>query len=132
MVNVYLGGLMLPWRDFSYRIEVQSEEQGVTGLREAIVLAQLIARKQVKVNPDQLTGALAVEGTGLPLEGWAEDPYDPSLEGPLVRNRSEGEPYDAQFPEHPLACVRRLLRQVTDTLRLADELKSMPGLPLPA
>lgn len=131
VVSVYSGWLTLPWRDFSYRIQVQSEEQGVTGLREAMVLAQLIARKQVKVKPDQLTGAPPAEGAGLPLEGWAEDPYDPTLQGPLVCNRSEGEYYDAQFPEHPLARVRRVLQQVTDTLTLADALKSAPGFPLP-
>jgi hypothetical protein len=42
--------------------------------------------------------------------------YDPTLRGPLVRNKAEREKYDQQFPLHPLTKLRSCMQRVKQTL----------------
>jgi hypothetical protein len=60
------------------------------------------------------------------IHGWSQDPYDPAINAPLMRNLAENEHYDAQFPHHPLSRLRSVLRQLQPSLRLAPELKELP------
>ena len=114
----YLGSITLPFRDFSYVIKVQCEERGVTGWREAEVLGELLGKGEV---------SLDVAGEGGQIPGWSRDPYDASIEAPLMRNRAEDEKYDARFPEHPLSRLRRVLHHIQSTLRVAEGVKRQPG-----
>ena len=105
----YLGSITLPFRDFSFVLKVQCAEQGVTGFREAVVLDQLISNGEVTVSSDGK------------IRGWMQDPYDSSIEAPLMRNQSEAREYDNQFPSHPLSRARNVLNHFDKTLVIAPE-----------
>ncbi len=111
----YLGSITLPFRDFSYVLKVQCAEQGVTGLREAVVLDQLIKSDTVTFLPE--------EGE---IQGWMQDPYDPAIQAPLMRNRSEAIEYDETFPDHPLSRARQVLNHIQKTMVIAPEIRSAP------
>jgi hypothetical protein len=114
----YVGSLLLPFRDCSWVVKAQCEERGVTGMREALILERRLS--DVKL---------------LAMEGWQADPYDPSFRAPLQRNLAEAEEYDAEFPDHPLSRLRRLLRRLSVGIRLEDEVRALPpfaGPPPPA
>ena len=112
----YIGSITLPFRDFSYVVKIQCAEQGIIGLRDAAILDLLLGAGQIT-----FSGA-----AGGKISGWAQAPYDPAINAPLLRNLSEDEKYDAQFPDHPLSRVRAALRQVQFSLRLAPEVKHAP------
>jgi hypothetical protein len=107
----YLGCVTLPFRDFGYMVAVACPERGITGMRDTAIFSELIQKGEV---------TLVEEGNPI---GWMEDPYDPSVETPPGRNRSDDAKYDARFPDHPLSRVRHLLRQIESTLRLSGEVK---------
>jgi hypothetical protein len=111
----YIGSLTLPFRDFSYVIKVQCLEMGVTGLREAVVLAGLLSSGKVTT------------GKNGELEGLIEDLYDPSVTSRVARNKSEAEEYDSRFPDHPLSRLRLLLRQIQSSLTVDKEVKEAPA-----
>jgi hypothetical protein len=77
---------------------VVAGERGMTGVREAVVTAQLISE-----------GKLAPKDYE---RRWSGDPYDPNysrVDRSVLRFMSDDESYDAQFPQHPLSKVRQLL-----------------------
>ncbi|HAH64652.1 MAG TPA: hypothetical protein DCL72_04065 [Rhizobiales bacterium] len=111
----YLGSIIVPFRDFSYQVNVAAREQGVTGLRDTAVFAKWMQQGEVAWD----------EGTSKP-KGWMHDPYDPSIETPLTWNQSEAEIYDAEFPDHPLSRLRALMAHIEATLKLADEVRAEP------
>jgi hypothetical protein len=111
----YLGSLTLPFRDFSYVLKVGCVEQGMTGVRDAIVLDEFMKRGAVSIS---------LEGG---IEGWMEDPYDASLRAPFMRNRAEGREYDAKFPQHPLSRARQVMDRLEETVTLAPELQEAPS-----
>ena len=116
----YLGSLTLPFRDFSYVLKVASVEQGVTGVRDAFVFADLLKRGAVSTSDDA------------GIEGWMEDPYDASLRAPFMRNRAESREYDAMFPQHPLSRARHVLDHLQETLTLDRALNTAPSFKPPA
>lgn len=88
----------------------------MTGLRDAIVMDTLLG-----------TGQITLDGAGGgKIAGWAQDPYDPNVTAPLMRNLSEDEKYDAQFPGHPLSRLCSVLRQVQSSMHVASEVKDAP------
>jgi len=103
----YNGLIFFPFKDFSYSLYMRFEEGGVTGMREAAVLDPFIGSGEVK---------LVVGAAGAVIEGFDEDLYEPSLRGPLVRNKAERSEYDEKFPEHPLSKLRACLRSVRENL----------------
>ena len=111
----YLGSLTLPFRDFSYVLKVTCVEQGVTGVRDALVFDEFLKRGAVSISDD---GG---------IEGWMEDPYDASLRAPFMRNRAESREYDATFPQHPLSRARHMLDRLQETVTLARALDTAPS-----
>lgn len=109
----YLGSLTFRFRDFSYVLKVQCVERGITGMREAVVFEDFIKDSAVS----------NLEGGS---EEWMEDPYDASVRAPLMRNRSEAQEYDAEFPEHPLTRARQVLGHIETTITIAPYLRSVP------
>jgi hypothetical protein len=105
----YVGTLLLPFRDCSWVVKAQCEERGITGVREAVIL-------------DRRISDLKLPG----IEGWQADRYDPSFRAPLQRNLAEAEEYDAEFPDHPLSRLRRLLQRLVDGIRLEDDVRALP------
>ena len=73
------------------------EEQGTTGLRDTFGYEAAVRNGLVKAGS---------------FEGWAEDPYDPDYRKGLLRNLSENEELDSQFPSHPLSVLRGFLKML--------------------
>lgn len=103
--NTYFGSITLTWRDFSFMINARCCERGTTGVREAVVL-------------DELMGLGKVTFASGTLYGWVDDV---AMREGLSRNLCEAEHYDSRFPEHPLSRLRLLLRQAAATIRLEDD-----------
>lgn len=85
-----------------------SGEKGVSGVREAVVAAELFksGKFSSKADFEQL---------------WASDPYDADYRGAdrsVLRFVSDDECYDERFPDHPLSKVRRLLLAVPGSSRV--------------
>lgn len=111
---VYIGSLTVPFEQLSYVVKIQSVERGVTGIREAVILDKLVGEGfQFNIVDEKMMG-------------WSADPYDPDGDYPLTPNLAEDEKYDAQFPDHALTKVRKTLSQIKRTMRLRDELKTLP------
>jgi hypothetical protein len=111
----YLASLTLPFRDFSYVLKVVCVERGTTGVRDAVVFGQFLGTGGISVSPDGR------------LDGWMADPYDSSVEAPLMRSHAEGPEYDAQFPEHPLSRARRILGHIQTTITIESDLRTSPS-----
>ena len=82
-------------------------EHGTTGVREAVVTADLMNAGKLTMDDYKLH--------------WAQDPYDPAHQGEdrrVLRFISDDESYDGQFPQHPLSKVRRLLAALPDYVQL--------------
>jgi hypothetical protein len=107
----FIGSYTLPFADRSYVLKVQSDERGITGVREAAVLAM----ETMEIEVDEQTGKMV---------GWEQDPYDSSYRAPFLRNRADDEKYDVTFPDHPLSKVRSYLRELAEQLDVASEIRS--------
>lgn len=102
---LFTGMLLLPAEDQWLVCTVVDAERGVTGVREAVVTAQMLE-----------AGELTIEDYE---ESWARDPYDPQHRGDDrrgLRYISDDERYDAQFPEHPLSNVRNTLKALLENV----------------
>jgi len=78
-----------------------SGEIGTTGVREAVITAELM-------NAGRLTLAEY-------QRSWAQDPYEPEyakVDRSVLRFMSDDEQYDYRFPSHPLSKVRATLRDL--------------------
>ena len=117
----YLGTITLPFREFSYVFKIQCQEHGTTGVREAFI-ADLFLKEKLQKN----RGSGDEKPSGL-MDGWAQDPYDPSFRAPLLRNLADDERHDDQFPDHPLSRLRRQLSKLQTSLTVTPEVKKLPG-----
>src|SRR4051794_26410010 len=88
---VYLGSLTIPFRDFSFVVKIQCGEQGVTGMRETLLIAEALRK-----------GTGHVEGGRFVPDGWSFD----------------DEQFDDKVPKHPLSRVRRELRHIASSVRV--------------
>lgn len=101
---IYVGSLTIPFRDFSFVVKVQCQEQGVTGMRESLLVAEALRNGTGRIE----------DGRFVP-EGWSFD----------------DEQFDKKLPQHPLSRVRRELRHIAGTIRIDAKIKSMAGFDLP-
>jgi hypothetical protein len=101
---VYLGSLTVPFRDFSFVIKIQCSEQGVTGMREALLVEEAVRKGTGRVEGDQL----------VPI-GWSFDDAQ----------------FDDRLPQHPLSRVRRELRSVASSVRIEPKVRAEPRFELP-
>ncbi|HEX8702340.1 MAG TPA: hypothetical protein VF815_26135, partial [Myxococcaceae bacterium] len=108
----YNGSLVLPFARFSYVLKVQCPEEGITALRDTLILSTLMPQDR---DPQRW-----VE------EEWAQDPYDASDRSRIRRNLSEDEQYDAEFPDHPLSRTRRHLAALLRSLDAEPSLREAP------
>ena len=65
------------------------------------------------------------EATGRMLD-WFADPYDPTLEYEVMRNRADDEEWDSQFPDHPLSRLRRNINELGSQTLIAKPLHELP------
>ncbi len=108
----YVGCVTIPFPSFSFVLNVQCAEYGTTGIRDAVIVDELMRQGRLALDPR--------------AGGWMQDPYDPSLTDGFRRNVSEHAKYDARFPTHPLSRLRPRLARLQETIRLGAELQR-PG-----
>jgi len=102
--DIYVGGYTLPFYDCSIVMRIQClENPHNLGARQAAV------KKRYEGRPD-----------------WEEDPYDPTYRGKPMRNQSDDERYDADFPDHPLTRVRRYLADLPKQIDIDPGIKALP------
>jgi len=92
---IYIGSLIIPFRECSFVVKSMFEESGTTGVREAVLLNRLMASGEVDVDDNG-----AIQG------GWFPD--DSS--------------YDDEFPDHPLSKLRALFSKIERALCLQPDL----------
>ena len=114
--RVYLGGLTFPFRDFSYVLKSQCEERGPTGMRDTVVYMQMME-----------SGETGIDEATETMTGWLDDPYNPFEKGPMTRNKSERREYDAQFPQHPLSRLRRVIDHLERTVVIDESTQRQPA-----
>jgi len=93
-----------------YAFQFQGQEEGMTGMRDAEVLAQAQSQGAVTIVPDPKTGQPK-------MQGWQQDPYDPSFTKGFLMNQSEKADYDTSFPQHPLSLLRNAITVVSQTAK---------------
>jgi hypothetical protein len=103
--RTYVGSLTVPFRDFSFVIKCQCAEGAPTGWKEAVLLDRNLAADE----------PMKIESGRFQIPGW--EPDDPK--------------HDAEFPDHPVARLRRVLDHVTGSLVVAAEVRELPGFALP-
>ncbi|MGP4087515.1 hypothetical protein [Streptomyces sp. KR55] len=102
--QVFLGSWTVPRAGCSTVLKVQAAEGSATGMREAMVMAQVG-----------------------PAEYFRPHPYaDGGQLGGLPYHVADHEHWDAQFPDHPLTLVRAALHRLTPTVTLDERFKAQP------
>jgi len=96
----YKGSLTIPLPDSNFILRAWCFEVGITGFRDAMVADEFMAAG--KLPPGQ-------------WDAWTADSYNLGPQ-PVMRNHSEDEKYDAQFPDHPLSRVRNFLNRMQSSL----------------
>jgi hypothetical protein len=106
---IFTGMLLVPNQSSPQIWSLVATERGTTGLREAVVTAQLFS-----------AGKLTIENYD---RSWAQDPYDPSyreVDQSLLRFVSDDASYDEKFPQHPLSKVRRILATLPNFVHMVS------------
>jgi len=107
---LYVGIIWIPFKNYSFQINVESLEQGTTGLREAAVMLEL---------GDEWPGSFAAPI----LVSTAEELLQRMNKAKVVNLPSDQEKYDQRFPDHPLSKVRRRLHEIIDTLKFDESVR---------
>lgn len=103
--RTYVGSLTVPFRDFSFVLKCQCAENGPTGLKEAL----LFDRSRASNEP------MPIESGQFHIPGWNPDDSK----------------HDVEFPNHPVARVRRVLDHVAASLVIALAVRNLPSFALP-
>ena len=85
---------------------------GTTGTREALISNRMLAKNELVIGE---------EG----MEGWMEDPYNPTFKGGTLMNKAEDPKYDADFPDHPLTIARKWLTEIALTIDFKPEVRKL-------
>jgi hypothetical protein len=99
----FLGAFTVPKAQCSAVLKVQTVEHGTTGMREAMVM--------MKVGPQNFV---------------RPHPFNPGLQGGLPFNMADDPAYDAQFPDHPLSRMRRIMGQLGAQVGLDPGYAALP------
>ena len=103
---VYTGMFIVPARGGFLVWTIVAGECGTTGVREAVVTAELMNAGRFGIQEYERL--------------WARDPYDPTYAGvdrSVLRFISDDESYDNRFPEHPLSRVRQVMAEVRNWIQ---------------
>ena len=127
--RTFLGRLILPRKGLTLLVQVESAEHGVTGIRESLVIGELLqsGALRVKERKEKLDSDADVIPTLGPdsLDGWVVDPSD-TAPPHLARNVSDDPKYDTLVPTHPLSRVRARLAGLARSISVAPEFKALP------
>ncbi|MFC9244697.1 hypothetical protein ACFT7S_11895 [Streptomyces sp. NPDC057136] len=101
--QVFIGSFTVPRATCSTVVKIQAPERGMTGMREAVVLA--------KVGPDRY---------------FRPHPYAPDVQGGLPFHAGDHAQWDAEFPDHPLSRVRRTLDALAEVVTADPGFAALP------
>ncbi|MEU5889454.1 hypothetical protein ABZ835_21830 [Streptomyces sp. NPDC047461] len=101
--QAFLGSWTVPRAASSTVVKVQAAEGATTGMREAMIMAQVG-----------------------PAEYFRPHPYTEGQTGGLPYHVGDHEQWDARFPDHPLTLVRAALHRITPTITFDDRFKALP------
>ncbi|GLZ32706.1 hypothetical protein Lesp02_48940 [Lentzea sp. NBRC 105346] len=102
--QAFIASFTLPKATCSAVLKCQATEQGTTGVREAMLMAQL------------------------GHDGWfIPHPYAPESQGRLPFHRGDDPQFDAQFTGHPLSRVRAWARHAAATAQVDPRFAALPA-----
>ncbi|MFI1393856.1 hypothetical protein [Streptomyces sp. NPDC020681] len=101
--QVFIGSFTVPRATCSTVVKIQAPERGMTGMREAMVMAQ--------VGHDNY---------------FRPHPYAPEVRGGLPFHAADHAKWDEQFPDHPLTRVRRTLDGLAASVQAVPEFAALP------
>ncbi|QKG19812.1 hypothetical protein [Actinomadura verrucosospora] len=103
--QVFMANIFLAKADRYVMFGCSAAESGTTGVREALLMAQL----------------------GVGAEGWfLPHPYAPEVRGALPFHRGDDPAWDARFPDHPLSRVRNWVRWVLGAATVDPAFAALP------
>ncbi|BAX96365.1 hypothetical protein MSTE_01031 [Mycobacteroides stephanolepidis] len=104
----FMASIVVP-RAHSYAMVCGAFAEGpVTGVREAVVLEELLA------------------AGGPSSHMWPPHPYAPDLEPGIPYNIADEIRWDVRFPDHPLSRLRRWVARVTPTIGVEQKFAALP------
>ncbi|WP_307162304.1 hypothetical protein [Streptomyces rishiriensis] len=109
--QAFLGSWTVPRAGSSTVVKVQAAEGATTGMREAVIMAQVGPAGYFRPHPY--------------TEGQAGG--QPDGRGGLPYHVGDDEQWDARFPDHPLTLVRAALHRITPTITFDDRFKALPS-----
>jgi hypothetical protein len=111
----YVVMLFIAVEESAFVVSGAWSERGTTGVREALVTAQLVeeGRLEFEELPEPHNGDMT--GT---IKGWFVDPFDPAYRGKVLRSISDDERYDPIVPDHPLTRIRINMTSIRASMRL--------------
>ncbi|MER5687947.1 hypothetical protein [Streptomyces sp. NPDC002205] len=98
-----IGSFTVPRAGRSTVVKIQAAEHGMTGMREAVVLAKVGVEQYFKPHP-----------------------YAPDVQGGLPFHAADHERWDAEFPDHPVTRVRRTLGALAGAASVAPAFAALP------
>lgn len=101
---IFVGSFTIPFRDFSYVIKMQTQERGVTGMREAILVEQALR-----------DGTGSIQDGKFAAHGWSFDDAK----------------FDNLVPKHPLSRLRIEFRIIAESVRIDKKVKRAARFDLP-
>ncbi|MGW4032118.1 hypothetical protein ACWEFL_22870 [Streptomyces sp. NPDC004838] len=101
--QAFVGSFTVPRANCSTVVKIQAPERGITGVREATVMAQVGHDKYFRPHP-----------------------YAPDVQGGLPFHVADHAQWDAQFPDHPLSRVRSTLDALAGAVQVAPEFAALP------
>ncbi|MFD7867480.1 hypothetical protein [Streptomyces sp. NPDC057682] len=107
--QAFIGSFTVPRAGCSTVVKIQTREEGMTGMREAVVMARIGHQDYFRPHP-----------------------YAPDAQGGLPFHEADHARWDAEFPDHPLTRVRRTLDTLAQVVTVAPEFAAQPPFTGPA
>lgn len=108
----FVGIIWVPFQTCTFQINVEAVETGTTGLREAAVMLAEPDSQPLSFEPPVVVSS-------------AEELFAKMRSKQLSAIPADDERWDQSFPDHPLSRVRARLSRVSESLRFADDTRSL-------
>jgi hypothetical protein len=102
--QIFSGVVIIPRDRCSVVVRTMAAEQGTTGVREAMVMAQTMAQNAC----------------------FLPHPYRQDLQSALPYHAGDHRDHDSEFPDHPLSAVRRAQAWVISTALMDPQFAALP------
>ena len=107
----YSFRLIFPLKEKSIVITAEQCENGVTGLRDSVTLTKWMKNNELDTDENGR------------MINWAKDPFDNSFSDGALKNESDLEIYDKDFPDHPLTIIRKMLREIEKSIKVDQKIE---------